>query len=361
MSTGERVRRWVRPCVLDMQGYRVSDASGLAKLDAMENPYRLPEALRPGLALALAGAQVNRYPDPAARALSARLRTAFGIDAAHGLLLGNGSDELLLTIALALCGPGRSLVAPEPSFAMYPIVAAMTGARHVGVPLAADDFALHRDRMLQAIRAERPALVILSCPNNPTGNQFARADLEAIARAQDGVLLIDEAYLPFAGESCADLLGAHDNIVILRTVSKLGLAGLRLGYAFGQRAWIDQFDKLRLPYNVGALTQAAATFLLEHVEVFNEQARCIVQDREKLAQQMGSIPGIRHWPSRANFLLFRCERRPAPDVHRALLERGILIKDLSRAHPLLHGSLRVTVGTPEENDRFVTALRAEAG
>ncbi len=349
----------IRPELLRLSAYHVADAAGMVKLDAMENPYPLPEALRGELGELLAGAAINRYPDPHARDVQAALRQAFAIDARWGILLGNGSDELIQILAMSLAKPGATLLAVEPSFVMYRMIAELVGLRYVGVPLTAD-FALDEPAILAALERERPALTFLAYPNNPTGNLFPRAAMERIIAAAPGLVVVDEAYHAFTGgESFLGDLARFDNLLLMRTVSKLGLAGLRLGYLVGDPAWIGEFDKVRLPYNVNVLTQVAARLALAHVEVLEAQAASLVGERERVFQIMSALPGVAAFASDANFILFR-----VPDAARifaGLKTRGVLIKNLHGAHALLNDCLRVTVGTPQENDAFLGGLAAELG
>lgn len=347
----------IRPEILALSAYHVADASGLVKLDAMENPYRLPEALRGELGALLGDAAINRYPDPQAPGVQQALRAAFGIGPEYDILLGNGSDELIQILAMALAKPGATLLAVEPSFVMYRMIAGFAGLRYVGVPLK-PDFSLDEAAMLEAVEREEPALTFLAYPNNPTGNAFDRGAMERIIAASPGLVVVDEAYHAFAGGlSFLDALARFDNLVLMRTVSKLGLAGLRLGYMVGKPAWIGEFDKVRLPYNVNVLTQVAARHALEHVEVLEAQAATLVGERGKLFQALAALPGVQAFDSQANFILFRVAR--AKKVFAGLKARGVLIKCLDGGHPLLNDCLRVTVGAPEENEAFLTALAAE--
>ena len=348
------IDRLIRPEIRALRAYAVPDASGLTKLDAMENPYALPEALRAEWLRVLRAVEVNRYPDPGARQLKQRLREVLRIPPAMSILLGNGSDELIQMIAMSLAQPGRVVLAPVPTFVMYDMIATFTGMRFVGVPLTAD-FALDLPAMLAAIAAHRPALIFLAYPNNPTGNLFDAAAVEQVLAASDGLVVVDEAYHAFAGESFIDRLGRYDNLVVMRTLSKQGLAGLRLGVLAGDAAWLDEFDKVRLPYNINSLTQASAGFALTHIAELDRQAARIREDREVLAQALAGLPGIQIWPSRANFILFRVTG-DASDVFRRLLAAGVLIKNLDQAGAALRGCLRVTVGTPQENAAFLDAL-----
>jgi histidinol-phosphate aminotransferase len=347
----------IRPEIQRLSAYHVADATGMVKLDAMENPYLLPDDLRADLAEKLREAAINRYPDPHASAVQQALRQAFVIDSAYDIMLGNGSDELIQIVASALAKPGAALLAVEPSFVMYRMIAEFTGLRYIGVPLRAD-FALDEAAVLDAIEREQPELVFLAYPNNPTGNAFDRAAIERILVAAPGLVVIDEAYHAFTGGlSFLDDLARFDNLVLMRTVSKLGLAGLRLGYLVGKPGWIKEFDKIRLPYNVNVLTQVAARFALEHVDVLERQAALLVAERAKLRQNLAGLDGVHTFDSSANFILFRLP--DAVRIFAGLKQRGILIKCLHGAHPLLENCLRVTVGAPQENDAFLAALRSE--
>jgi histidinol-phosphate aminotransferase len=344
----------LRQEVLDLHVYHVPDSSGYIKLDAMENPYLVPPALRGEIAEAVAAAAINRYPDPGAASLKEKIRAVIALPKGVELLLGNGSDELIQLLALALNKPGATLLSVEPSFVMYKMIATFTGMRYVGVPLAAD-FSLDLPVTLAAIGREQPALVFLSYPNNPTGNLFTADAVAHIIQAAPGLVVVDEAYYAFASDSFMPHLARYPNLLVMRTFSKLGMAGLRLGFLAGSAAWLGQLEKLRLPYNVGVLTQLVAEKLLEHHEVLLQQAEQIKRDRAKLYQQLSEIAGVQVYPSEANFLLFRVANAEA--VFNGLKQRGVLIKNLNGGHPMLKECLRVTVGTPEENMKFIAALQ----
>ncbi|MCP5419235.1 MAG: histidinol-phosphate transaminase [Gammaproteobacteria bacterium] len=346
----------IRPEIRALQAYPVPDARGLIKLDAMENPYVWPDALRDEWLARLREAPLNRYPDPQASPLKARLRQAMAIPNDAALILGNGSDELIQLVILALAAPGRTVLAPEPSFVMYRMIADFAGMSFAGVPLRDDDFSLDLTALLATLEDRQPAVVFLAYPNNPTGNRFAPEEVERIIAAAPGLVVVDEAYFSFAEHSFLDSVPNHDNLLVMRTVSKMGLAGLRLGLLVGAPDWLAELEKLRLPYNINVLTQISAEFALEHTALLAEQARCIRRDRELLGKALNALPGVTAYPSEANFILFRTPPGSAKRVHGALREAGVLIKDLSRAHALLNDCLRVTVGTPEENQAFLNAL-----
>ena len=357
MSINSKVENLIRPEIRAFKAYHVPDATGLVKLDAMENPYSWPEDVRREWTEVLQDVALNRYPDPDARRLRERLRAALGVPAGMELILGNGSDELIQTILMAVSNPNAVVLTPTPTFVMYEMIATFTGMRFVGVPLQ-PDFSLDLPAMLKAIDTHKPAVIFLAYPNNPTGNLFSREDVARVIEESPGLVVLDEAYHAFAGHSFMDRLGKHDNLLVMRTLSKQGLAGLRLGILAGLAAWLAEFNKVRLPYNIGSLTQASAEFALTHLALLDEQARQIRHDREPLFQALGRLRGVQVWPSQTNFILFRVENREADQVFAGLRTRGVLIKNLNSSGGMLKGCLRVTVGTPSENDAFLKALEA---
>lgn len=355
MSSRKLIERWVTPAVRALSAYHVPAATGMVKLDAMENPYTWPPQLIEEWLRELRGAAINRYPDPDASAVKHGLRQFLGVDPAVPLLLGNGSDELIQMMAMAMAAPGRSILAPEPTFVMYRLIAEVLGYRFVGVPLRATDFSLDLDAMLVAIEASQPAIIFLAWPNNPTGNLFARDDVEKIIAAAPGLVVIDEAYYPFARQTWLNDFAGHDNVVVMQTLSKAGLAGLRVGMLFGPSAWLEEFNKVRMPYNINVLSQCSARFILQHGELLREQTARIIGDRGRLHAALSGLPAVEVWPSEANFLLFRVDG-DARALFESLKARGILIKCLHGSHPALANCLRVTVGTPEQNAQFIAAL-----
>ena len=344
----------LRQEVLDLHAYHVPNSSGYIKLDAMENPYLLPQALRSEIAEAVASAAINRYPDPGAASLKEKIRSLAGLPQGMDVLLGNGSDELIQLLAMAVNKPGATLLSVEPSFVMYRMIAVFIGMRYSGVPLAGD-FSLDLPATLAAIKRDQPALVFLAYPNNPTGNLFSADAVAHIIEASPGLVVVDEAYYAFASDSFMPRLTHYPNLLVMRTFSKLGMAGLRLGFLAGRTAWLEQLDKLRLPYNVGVLPQLVAGKMLEHHEVLLRQAEQIKQERVGLYRHLSEVAAVRVYPSEANFLLFRVAN--ATTVFEGLKQRGVLIKNLNGGHPMLNDCLRVTVGTPEENKKFISALQ----
>lgn len=354
------IERIIRDDVRAMGAYHVPDSHGLVKLDAMENPYRLPGALRDQLAARLAEVALNRYPIPSSEALRARLKSVMDVPAGMDVLLGNGSDEIISMLALAVAKPGAKVLAPVPGFVMYAMSAQFAGLEFVGVPLKAD-FTLDRAAMLAAMAEHQPAIVYLAYPNNPTGNLFDAADMEAIVRAAQGevcqsLVVVDEAYQPFAQDTWMPRLAEFGNLLVMRTVSKLGLAGIRLGYLAGAPEWLSQIDKVRPPYNVNVLTEATALFVLEHVDVLDQQAAQLRAERATVASALAALPGVTVYPSAANFLLVRVA--DSARMFEGVLARKVLIKNVGKMHPLLANCLRVTVSTPEENAQFLAAFQA---
>lgn len=351
----------IRPDVLALSAYHVQDAAGCVKLDAMENPYQLPGPLRAELGRRLSEVALNRYPAPSYTELKAGIRRQLGVPDGYDVVLGNGSDELISMVSVACARPGAKVLAPVPTFVMYAMSAQFAGLQFVGVDLK-PDFSLDLDAMLAAIAAHRPAVTYLAYPNNPTGNLFDEAAIVDILRAvgQTGIVIVDEAYQPFAQSSFMPRLAEFDNLLVMRTVSKLGLAGIRLGYMSASGALLEQFEKVRPPYNINVLTQATAEFVLEHSEVLDAQAAALREQRGRVAAELAALPGVEVFPSAANFLLLRITR-PGLDAslaHARLLERKVLVKNVGKMHALLHNCLRVTVSTPEENTLFLDALKA---
>ncbi len=348
------VHTLIRPEILALSAYHVPESGGFIKLDAMENPYLVPQSLQDEIAAAVACAPINRYPDPNPSLLKEKIRHLLDLPDGMDVLLGNGSDELIQLLAMAVNKPGAVLLSVEPSFVMYKMISTFIGMRYAGVPLA-EDFSLDLPVMLETIEREKPALVFLAYPNNPTGNLFSCDEVRQIIAASPGLVVLDEAYYAFARDSFVPRLAQYPNLLVMRTFSKLGMAGLRLGFLAGSSLWLAQLEKLRLPYNVGVLPQLVAEKLLDNHPVLLEQADKIKQDRALLATRLSEIAGVRVYPSEANFLLFCVENATA--VFLGLKQRNILIKNLNGGHPMLTNCLRVTVGTPDENQAFIVALQ----
>ncbi|BCO28638.1 histidinol-phosphate aminotransferase 2 [Rhodoferax lithotrophicus] len=354
----------IRPDVQAMHAYVVQDSTGMVKLDAMENPHRLSPDLQAALGQRLGAVALNRYPAGRINDLRRALADHTGLPAGYDLMLGNGSDELISLLALACAMPAASglpkayVLAPVPGFVMYAMSAQLQGLDFCGVPLTAD-FELDMPAMLAAIAQHQPAITYLAYPNNPTANLWGDEAMEAVIRAAGevgGLVVIDEAYQPFAAKSYLDRLTRHPHVLLLRTLSKFGLAGIRLGYLLGPQALIAQIDKVRPPYNVSVLNCEAALFALEHQKVFEAQALDIRAQRAHIFESLTQLPQVHAYPSEANMLLVR-----VPDAQKTfdgMAARGVLVKNVSKMHPLLTQCLRLTVGTAEENHLMLTALEA---
>ncbi len=352
-----RLRSTIRQDVQSMHAYAIQPSAGLVKLDAMENPFTLPPGLQRELGERLGRVAINRYPAQRVGELAAALARHVELPAGCRLMLGNGSDELIDILSVACDLPGATVLAPLPGFVMYEMSARLRGLRFVGVPLR-PDFELDEAAMLAAIEEHRPALTYIAYPNNPTANLFSDAIVERIVAAvgrQQGFVVFDEAYQPFSSRSWLQRMAAHEHVLVLRTMSKFGLAGVRLGYLCAPSALIAEIDKVRPPYNVSVLNAEAALFALEHADEYARQAALIRSERERLQAALLGILGVQAFPSEANMILVR-----VPDSRRAfdgMKARGVLVKQVAGLHPLLANCLRLTVGTPQENDLMIRALR----
>lgn len=341
--------------VLQLSAYKVAEAKNLIKLDAMENPYTWPDDIKQQWLEVIKDCPINRYPDPEAKQLCQTIKHTNHIPADSEILLGNGSDEIIQLLLMALPA-SASVLAPAPGFVMYKQVAQSLGLDYHAIPLQIESFELDLALMLDSIKQTQPAIIFLAYPNNPTGNLFQQQDIEAILEIAPGLVILDEAYAPFADSSFIDKLPANNNLLVMRTVSKLGLAGLRLGFIAGNKDIIEQLNKIRLPYNINSLTQVTAEFALNNHALFEQQTQQICSDRTLLLNQLNNLPGITAYPSAANFILFRTTENQANQIFESLKEHGILIKNLSPQGGLLTDCLRVTIGKPEENQAFIQAL-----
>jgi len=356
-STPAALQR-IRADVQSMHAYAVQDATGLLKLDAMENPHGLPPALQAELGARLGALALNRYPGARGDDLKRALAGYAKMPAGFSLMLGNGSDELISLVTVACDLPGATILAPVPGFVMYAITAQLQGVNFIGVPLTAD-FELDGPAMLAAIAKEKPAIVYLAYPNNPTANLWDDATIEQIVEAQGaqgGLVVIDEAYQPFAARSYIDRVARHGHVLLMRTLSKFGLAGIRLGYLMGPQALIAEIDKVRPPYNISVLNCECALFALEHAEVFAAQAADLRAQRTQLVAGLAKLPGLQQWPSEANMVLVRVP--DATKTFEGMKAQGVLIKNVSKMHPLLANCLRLTVGTADDNARMLAALES---
>ena len=369
-----KVLRFIRPDVQAMQAYAVQHSVGMVKLDAMENPFTLSLELQAQLGARLGAVDVNRYPGARIDDLKNALARYVDLPAGLGLMLGNGSDELISLLSQACAVPGAAdrakVVAPEPGFVMYGMSATLQGLHYIGVPLKAD-FALDEAAMSATIAQHEPAIVYIAYPNNPTANLW---DADTIRRlitqvsAYGGLVVMDEAYQPFSSKSWLDEIRQHPeanaHVLLMRTLSKFGLAGIRLGYMIAPIALINEVDKLRPPYNVSVLNAECALFALEHTQVFAEQAAVIRAEREALFNALQHMAGVTPYASEANMMILRFKGNSDTDMDAAnrafevLKAHKVLVKNVSKMHPLLANCLRLTIGTPDENQQLLAALQA---
>lgn len=353
----DRIAHTIRQDVKSMHAYAIQPSAGLLKLDAMENPFRLPPELQRELGERLGRVAINRYPVQGPADVVAALSRFVELPAGCKLILGNGSDELIDILSVACDVPGATVLAPLPGFVMYEMSARLRGLHFVGVPLT-PDFELDEAAMLAAIEEHRPALTYIAYPNNPTANLFDDAAIDRIVAAvgrQQGLVVFDEAYQPFSSRTWMQRLAAHEHVLVMRTLSKFGLAGVRLGYLCGAAALVDEIDKVRPPYNVSVLNAEATLFALEHADEYARQAALLRAERERLQVALRGLPGVRAFRSEANMILVR-----VPDSMRAfegMKARGVLVKHVAGLHPLLANCLRLTVGMPEENELMIQSLK----
>lgn len=362
----ELARVLVRDELRGFPPYSVPHPTGITvKLDANELPQPLPPDLADELGRELAAVDVNRYPDPDQSELRAEIAGSLGVDPAS-LVFGNGSDEIIqLLISCFACprpGKPRAAVAyPVPTFAVFRGATLVAGGEPVEIPLE-EDFSLDFDRVHRALSSARPNLVFFARPNNPTGTLWPACGVAEVARAHPDTLIIsDEAYSAFAGDSMIGRSGELPNLLVMQTLSKTGLAALRIGYLHGARAILAEIEKVRMPYNIGALNQRAAAWVLRRCRpLLTERCSQVVRERERLAAALEATAGVRVFPSQANLILFRVGQPGdgrATRVWEGMCRRGVLVRLLDRPGPLA-GCMRVTIGSTDENDQFLVALAA---
>ena len=364
MSANRSALRFIRQDVQSMHAYAIQHSVGMVKLDAMENPFALPADLQAKLGERLGRVAINRYPGARIDDLKKALKRYVNLPDGFELMLGNGSDELISLLAMACDVPNAKILAPEPGFVMYAMSAQLQGLHYIGVPLT-PEFELDEAAMSAAIAQHQPAIVYIAYPNNPTANLWnadvIRRLIQQVA-AYGGLVVMDEAYQPFSSRSWLDEIRQHPeanaHVLLMRTLSKFGLAGVRLGYMLAPAALLNEVDKLRPPYNVSVLNAECALFALEHESVFAQQAATIRSQREVLFNALQTLPRVTPYKSDANMLLVRFggASDAAQRVFDSLKAQKILVKNVSKMHPLLANCLRLTVGTPEENKQLLSAI-----
>lgn len=351
----EKLLTLVKPEILKLSPYTIEMHPYRIKLNQNESPYDLPEEVKDALLEKVRELAWSRYPRPFPEELYDTLANDLQLDEEIGMVIGNGSNELLQMVLLASAPPGATVIVPTPTFTLYRMTSTILGARVIEV-LPKDDLTFDADRIIKAAKENGAKIIFLCRPNNPTGGLIPLQDVSKIARETEGLLVLDEAYYEFSGETALSLLKEFGNIVILRTFSKaLGAAGLRIGYLLGQAPLVNQIAKAKLPYNLNIISQEAALVILRNKGLLEKRVEEIISSREYLYKELARIKGISPFPSSANFICFRAEK-PAKALFKALLEKGILIRDVSH-YPMLSDCLRVTVGTKKENREFIKTLR----
>lgn len=333
------IRKLVRPNIRELKAYQAEDIPNRIKLDANESPYGFR---------VLKSVRTNRYPDPEAKALRRFMAKEYKVRPEH-VLHGNGSDELIYNLITTFGGP---VLYPVPTFSMYGIIARALGEEKKEVPLD-NEFDIDPDKFLKAVRTHKPKLIFLSSPNNPTGNCFSSDRILNIIKKSGGLVVVDEAYQPFSGkDEFLPLIEKYRNLVVLRTLSKIGLAGLRVGFMLANEDIVKEVNKVRLPFNLNSLSQTLALDILKNRKQMRSYIRSIVSERRRLLKEMLHMNNVKPCPSDANFILFKV---PGSDnVYTSLLKKGILVRNMKG---ISEGCLRVTVGTPGENDAFLKALK----
>ena len=353
MNDEFRVEDVVRPEVLALTAYRVDRATFPVKLDANESPFAPSPALQAAIGEALRALPIHRYPDPEARELRELLGSRLGVTAEQ-IILGNGSDELIQMLLMAVGAPGAPVMAPVPSFSLYELAARSLGLRFVGVPLD-PRFAIDAAPWRAALERERPRAVLIASPNNPTGNRLDEAGIRETLDRCRGLVVVDEAYFDYCGRTLLPDLPQRPNLVILRTLSKIGLAGLRLGILAADPSIVHELNKVRLPYNINILSQAVARVALEQEAEIQAHVRAILRERDAMQRALVAYAEVEVFPSEANFLLIRTPF-PAETIHAGLARLGVSVRRFGD-DPALARCLRVTIGLPEENARFLDALK----
>lgn len=353
-SLAPRLKKLIRQDVQSMHAYAIQESAGMVKLDAMENPHRLPAALQAHLGQRLGALALNRYPDGRVNDLRKALADYAQMPQGFDIMLGNGSDELISLLAMACDVEGGAILAPLPGFVMYGMSAQLQGLKFIGVPLTAD-FELDENAMLAAITQHQPSIIYIAYPNNPTANLWDDAVIEKIVNAAPGLVVFDEAYQPFSSKSYINRIAQHSHVLLMRTMSKFGLAGVRIGYMIGPKALIAEIDKVRPPYNIGVLNYECALFALENEAEFALQAKDLVAQRTQLMGELDGLKGVKTWKSDANMLLVRVP--DAGKTFEGMKARKVLVKNVSKMHPLLANCLRLTVGTADENAQMLAALK----
>jgi histidinol-phosphate aminotransferase len=346
------IEQWLRSDIKNIDAYHVPVSKDMIKLDAMESPFGVPEDLKVEFLKCIEQSEVNRYPEADPSPLKGTLRSLMDIPDEFGILLGNGSDELIQLLALA-CSKDDLIMSFEPSFVMYELVSKYVNLEYFGVQLDSN-FDINLSDALLIIEREKPKIIFIAYPNNPTGNCFDYDAIIEIIKSTNSMVILDEAYYAYSDKSFLSEISNFPNLLVLRTISKIGFAGLRLGLLIGDQETIAQLNKLRLPYNINALTQTSANFLLQDKQRIINNAQIIIEERRRLAHELSLFSKFKVYPSQTNFILVHSE--DAYPLHTALKENGILIKGFPKGSKL-SDFIRISVSEPVENNILIDAIR----
>ena len=346
------IKQWLRSDIKNIDAYHVPVSKDMIKLDAMESPFGVPEDLKVEFLKCIEQSEVNRYPEADPSPLKDTLRSLMDIPDEFGILLGNGSDELIQLLALA-CSKDDLIMSFEPSFVMYELVSKYVNLEYFGVQLDSN-FDINLSDALLIIEREKPKIIFIAYPNNPTGNCFDYDAIIEIIKSTNSMVILDEAYYAYSDKSFLSEISNFPNLLVLRTISKIGFAGLRLGLLIGDQETIAQLNKLRLPYNINALTQTSANFLLQDKQRIINNAQIIIEERRRLAHELSLFSKFKVYPSQTNFILVHSE--DAHSLHTALKENGILIKGFPKGSKL-SDFIRISVSEPVENNILIDAIR----
>ncbi|MDD2553223.1 MAG: histidinol-phosphate transaminase [Desulfotomaculaceae bacterium] len=352
MSTSFNLSALVREDLKGMVPYDAPYYPDVIKLDANENPYDFPPSVLAQIFREVESGDLCRYPDAAAVALRKRLSDYISVRP-ENIMVGNGSDELILNLMLTF-GAGAQFAVATPTFSMYGVHGRIASGTLLEVPRL-EDYRINVDGLINAASKPEVKVVVICSPNSPTGNATPAGEIEKVLRQANAIVVVDEAYNEFGGESCVPLLGSYANLVILRTFSKaFGMAGLRVGYLLAHTRVISELLKVKQPYNLNVFSQAAACAVMRNLPLFEERFKNILQERDKLYEELSEISGVQAFPTQANFIMFRTAL-PADKIYNELLGQGVLIRNVDG--PLLPGCLRVSLGTAEENKIFLDKLK----
>jgi len=347
----------IKPVVRALSAYTLDPIETPIKINQNENPYDLPEPIKREVEERVRSRAWSRYPAFVPSTLLERL-AAFSGWRADGILAGNGSNELIQALLMVTVGPGTRVLLVEPTFTLYRLQASALGGDVRSVALDAQ-LSFDTEAVENAAISGAADVVVLCSPNNPTGCVYGLEALERLLERFDGLVVVDEAYRDFSGQDAATLLPRYRNLVLLRTFSKaMAMGGMRVGYMLADPAVAVEVAKAKLPYNLNIVSMAAAEVAIErHDDLLRPIVESIVLERERLIAEIGTIDGLEPYPSSANFFLVRCSKIPPAELFARLVADGILVRDVSR-YPMLADFLRITVGTPEENDSLLRSLRS---